>query len=208
MKHFKDRQEAGVLLGEKLIGEKGALVLSLPRGGVVLGVEVAKKLGADHDLMIVRKIGHPYQPEYAIGAINEIGEMIANEEALKEIDKAWLQRAVDKERREASSRRSKYLQGKERKSLIGRDVILVDDGIATGLSMALAARMAKKLGAKKITIAVPVVAEGTVRLLSKYADRIVALEVVPDDAFLGAVGAYYDDFRQVDDDEVIELLNT
>ena len=208
MVHFKDRKEAGILLADKLKEEKGAVVLPLPRGGVVLGVEIAKKLGSELDLMIVRKIGHPYQPEYAIGAINEIGEMIGNEEALNQVDKMWLQRIVESERKEAFERRQKYLKGKQRINLQGKNVILVDDGIATGLSMALAARMARKMGAKKIIVAVPVVAESAARMLSKYADEIVALEIAEDDSFLGAVGAYYDDFRQVEDEEVIELLKS
>ena len=206
MVHFKDRKEAGILLADKLKDIKEAIVLPLPRGGVVLGVEIAKILGSELDLMIVRKIGHPYQPEYAIGAINEIGEMIGNEEALIQVDKMWLQRIIESERREAVNRRNKYLKGRQRISLQDKNVILVDDGIATGLSMALAARMARKMGAKKIIIAVPVAPEGAVRMLSQYADEIVTLEVAAEDAFLGAVGAYYDDFRQVEDEEVIELL--
>lgn len=206
MIHFKDRRDAGIQLADKLKDHKDAVILPLPRGGVVLGIEIAKKLNSDLDLMIVRKIGHPYQPEYAIGAINEEGEMIGNEEALAQVDRTWLQRVIDKERKEAVSRRQKYLKGKERISLQGREVILVDDGVATGLSMALAAQMAKKMGAKKVIVAVPIVSESAVRMLTKYADEIVALEIPEDDNFLGAVGAYYDDFRQVEDDEVIALL--
>lgn len=206
MVHFKDRKEAGVRLADKL-HEKKAVVLPLPRGGVVLGIEIARKLGAELDLMIVRKIGHPYQPEYAIGAINELGEMIGNEDALKQVDKTWLQRVIDREMQEALSRRKKYLKDRPRIKLKDRTVILVDDGVATGLSMALAAQMARKMGAKKIIIAVPIISESAERMLSKFADQIIALEIAEDDAFLGAVGAYYDDFRQVEDAEVIELLN-
>lgn len=206
MVHFKDRKEAGVRLADKL-HEKKAVVLPLPRGGVVLGIEIARKLGAELDLMIVRKIGHPYQPEYAIGAINELGEMIGNEDALKQVDKTWLQRVIDREMQEALSRRKKYLKDRPRIKLKDRTVILVDDGVATGLSMALAAQMARKMGAKKIIIAVPIISESAERMLSKFSDQIIALEIAEDDAFLGAVGAYYDDFRQVEDAEVIELLN-
>lgn len=208
MVYFKDRQEAGALLADKLLNEKDAIVLPLPRGGVVLGVEIAKKLHAKLDLMIVRKLGHPFQPEYAIGAINETGDMILNEEAASRIDQAALQRIIDREKREAAARRKKYLGEKKREDLTGKNVILVDDGIATGLSMALASKMARKMGAKEIIIAVPIVAESASKMLSRYADKIVALEVAEDSAFLGAVGAYYGDFRQVEDDEVIALLKS
>lgn len=206
MVYFKDRKEAGESLAEKLLAEKGAIVLPLPRGGVVLGVEIAKKLGSKLDLMIVRKIGHPFQPEYAIGAINETGEMILNEDAASLVDRTYLKRVIDREKKEAAARRQKYLGNKERLDLKGKNIILVDDGVATGLSMALAAKMARKMGAQKIVIAVPVIAESAAKMLLGYADQIVALEVAEDHSFLGAVGAYYADFRQVEDKEVIELL--
>lgn len=203
---FKDRAEAGAQLAQLLLAYKpaNAIICPLPRGGVVLGVEIARALGAPVELLIPRKIGHPYNPEYAVGAITESGQAVWNEAEVSQLDQAWLQSEAAKEQAEARRRRLAYTGRNERISLTGKIVILVDDGIATGLTMLAAIREAKAQKPAKIVVAVPVLPDDTVSVLELEGVIVEALEVPA--LYLGAVGAYYNRFDQVSDDEVKRLL--
>lgn len=203
---FKNRTEAGKKLAqalEKYQGQEG-IVYALPRGGVALGVEIAKALQMPLDLVIPRKIGHPRNPEYAICAVAENGEMVCNEREAARLDPQWLKQQLDKERKEARRRRERYLGGSEPLSAAGKTAILVDDGIATGLTMQAAIRDVRHRNPAHIVVAIPVAPKDTAATLAREVDDVVGLEIT--DFYRGAVGAYYDDFLQVSDEEVIELL--
>lgn len=202
-----NRQEAGKQLAKELDGYKDsdAVVYALPRGGVVLGFEVAKELRLPLDVIITRKIGHPRNPEYAICAITQEGDMYCNETQKAMLDPAWLAKEAEKEKQEALRRKKIYLGGKEHRSSKDKTAIIVDDGIATGLTMFAAVQSLKKEKPRKIIIAVPVAPRDVIMKLQKEVDQVVALEAVD---HLGAVGAYYRDFPQVSDEEVIRLLSS
>jgi predicted phosphoribosyltransferase len=179
-------------------------VLALPRGGVVLGVEVAESLGMPLDLVIPRKIGHPQQPEYAIAAVAENGELATNEAEVRRVDHKWFRETVAREQAEAKRRRALYVGGRAPLALSGKVAILVDDGIATGLTMFAAIRDVKQRGPARTVVAVPVAPADTVARLRGEVDAVVTLD--DGEYFLGAVGAYYNDFPQVSDDEVVALM--
>lgn len=204
---FRDRREAGEKLAEKLAEYRGenAVVYALPRGGVVPGAAIAEKLGAPLDFVIVRKIGHPSSSEYAIGAISEQGKTIFNEKERAGIEEEYLARAMAEEQAEARRRRTAYLRGHPSIPAFGKTAIVVDDGVATGLTLLLALQEIRAQNPKRLIVAVPVAPEDTAARLRKSADELVALHIPRH--FLGAVGAYYDDFTQVEDEEVIALLD-
>src|SRR4249920_73380 len=137
---FLDRVDAGKKLARALWPYKGEplVIYALPRGGVVLGVEVARALEAPLDLIVVRKIGHPFQPEYAIGAVAEDGYVVTNPDEVSALDKDWLDRATAAELKEARRRRTLFLQGRAPVAVRDKIAIIVDDGLATGLSMSAA----------------------------------------------------------------------
>jgi predicted phosphoribosyltransferase len=203
---FANRSNAGQLLAKRLQRYRGqeAVVFALPRGGVVTGVEVARALGLPLDLAIPRKIGHPRQSEYAIAAVGEHGELALNEFEVSRVDPVWFRAAVDRERQEARRRRQTYLGGRASPPLAGKIAIVVDDGIATGLTMLAAIRDLKRAHPKRLVVAAPVAPADTVERLAREADEVMVLEGGED--FLGAVGAYYDEFSQVSDDEVVALM--
>lgn len=205
---FRDRTDAGRKLAQALkkYQNQDGVVYALPRGGVVLGVEVARELGMPLDLLIPRKIGHPRQPEYAIGAVVENGEMVCNQREVARLDPQWLQQEVEAERQEARRRRELYLGGREPVSVKGKTAIIVDDGIATGLTMEVAIRDARHREPARLIVAVPVAPPETAERLAREVDEFVLLDHSP--YYLGAVGAYYDYFAQVTDDEVIALLRS
>lgn len=186
--------------------DKDVVVYALPRGGVVLGVEIARELHAPLDLIITRKIGHPYQPEYAIAATAENGHIAGVQQELKSVDKEWLKEEIERQRKEAKRRREKYLEGKAEIPVEGKTAILVDDGVATGLTMRVGIMELKHRHPKRIVVAVPVVPRTTASLLKKETDEVVALDVPSDDIFQGAVGSYYDEFFPVEDEEVVAML--
>ncbi|MBU4099382.1 phosphoribosyl transferase [Patescibacteria group bacterium] len=209
--YFRNRTEAGRLLAKALRKYKGkdVVVYALPRGGVVVAVEVARELHAPLDLIIPRKIGHPYHPEYAIAAIAENGYIAGEQKELKSVDEKWLREEIERQRKEAKRRREKYLQGKAEIPVEGKIAVLVDDGVATGLTMRVGIMELKHRHPKKIVVAVPVVTEKIAALLKEEAGgvvEVVALDTLSDDAFLGSVGAYYDEFYQVEDEEVVSIL--
>jgi len=206
MHSFRDRNDAGRQLGEALkkYAGKDVIIYALPRGGVVLGVEVAAALTAPLDLVIPRKIGHPMQPEYAIAAVAESGALAANEYETSRVDPGWLKETIEAETREAQRRRHRYLGGRAIIPATGKTAIIVDDGIATGLTMRAAIGDVKSMKPAHVVVAVPVAPLDTVDALRREVDDVVT--VFTDSFYLGAVGAYYDDFPQVSDEEVVELM--
>lgn len=204
---FKDRTEAGKLLAKALEHYKGTqgVVYALPRGGAVLGTEIAGALAMPLDLLIPRKIGHPQNPEYAICAVTMDGEPICNPEEVGTVDEAWLQTAIEEQRTEAKRRRDLYLKDRQPVPVHGKTAIIVDDGIATGLTMLAALDEVGSRHPEKIVVAIPVVPSDTAHALMQQTDELVALDVP--EVYMGAVGSYYDHFDQVEDDEVIQLLN-
>ncbi len=205
---FRDRIDAGKKLAQALkkYQNRDGVVYALPRGGVVLGAEVAGALHMPLDLLIPRKIGHPLQPEYAICAVVESGEMVCNQAEVARVDPQWFRQEVEAERHEARRRRELYLGGREPAPVAGKTAIIVDDGIATGLTMEVAIRDAKRRRPAHLAVAVPVAPPDTVERLAREVDEFVVLDASP--FYLGAVGAYYDFFSQVTDDEVIALLRS
>ena len=206
--HFRDRAEAGRLLAQALkkYQKQDGVVYALPRGGVVLGVEVARALAMPLDLLIPRKIGHPLQPEYAICAVVESGEMVCNQQEVARVDPQWFRREVEAERQEARRRRELYLGGREPSPVEGKTAIIVDDGIATGLTMEVSIRDALRRRPAHLVVAVPVAPPETVERLAREVDEFIVLD--PSPYYLGAVGAYYDHFPQVTDEEVIALMRS
>jgi putative phosphoribosyl transferase len=204
---FQDRSEAGKRLASALekYRDSDALVLALPRGGVVIGFEVSSALALPMDVAITRKIGAPGNPEYALGAISESGDVQLNETELTyfRIPASYIQEEIDRQRREIERRRQMYRGGAEALPLGGRQVIIVDDGIATGFTIFATVRAAQKQSPEKIIVAVPVAPPSTVRALEREVDEVVALDTP--EPFM-AVGAWYENFDQVSDDEVEYFL--
>ncbi|MDP2638482.1 MAG: phosphoribosyltransferase family protein [Candidatus Levybacteria bacterium] len=207
--YFKDRSQAGQLLAEKLekYVNKDVVVYAVPRGGVVTAVEIAKYLHAPLDLIITRKISHPQNPEYAIAATAENGHIVGQRRELALVDEDWLEEEMVKERQEAARRRKKYLHGREMISPEGKIAIVVDDGVATGLTLRVGIMEVKHYNPAKLVVAVPVLPKSTARILKEEADELIALEMPSDDKFLGAVGSYYENFDQVKDKDVVGILD-
>ncbi|HUY05436.1 MAG TPA: phosphoribosyltransferase family protein [Candidatus Paceibacterota bacterium] len=204
---FKDRTDAGRQLAKKLEAYAGehTVVIALPRGGVVTGYEVARVLGAPLDILAVRKIGHPFEPEYAIGAIAPDGTSVFNEEETAPLDAKPLQAAIAAERAEAKRRSILYRDGKAPLDIAGKVAVIVDDGIATGLSMRLAVRVAKAQKPARLIVAAPVASRGALESIrGEGVDDLITLE--PPESFEGAIGAHYERFDQVEDDEVMRLM--
>ena len=207
--YFKDRRDAGRLLAQLLAKYKDedVVVYALPRGGVVLAEEIANLLNAPLDLVLAHKIGHPHQPEYAIAAISESGNIIGNPQELQPLGDAWLETEKKLQMDEIKRKRLSYLKGKKEIPVKGKIAIIVDDGIATGLTMQAGIIELKDRHPKKIIAAVPVSPRITADMIRMMVDELVTV-IIPDDSkFLGSVGAYYDKFGQVEDSEVIEILD-
>lgn len=203
---WEDRVEAGQELAKKLEKYRGknAVVYGLPRGGVVVAAEVAKSLGAPLDVIIARKIGHPLNPEYAIGAVTETGKLVTNEDEILELGEKWLKSAAAKEIAEAKRRRKLYTSQREQILAKNRIAIIVDDGIATGLTLEAAIRQLKKERPAKIVVAVPVVPDDIAVELETEVDELVYLR--REKEFFGSVGSYYQRFQQTEDQDVIDIL--
>ena len=203
---FADRFEAGELLAQKLqryANTPDTIVVALPRGGVPVAYVIARQLHLPMDIFFVKKIPSPYNPEAAIGAISENGMEFVNERAVAmlNVSRHYIDEEIAKILEGIKSKRARY--NRPRKSVAGKRVILVDDGVATGASMYLAAKALKAEGAKEVIIAVPVAPPDSLALLREAADEVVVLDVPSD--FM-AVGQFYRDFHQLDDSEVVELL--
>ncbi|WP_228645724.1 phosphoribosyltransferase family protein [Microtetraspora sp. AC03309] len=206
---FADRRDAGTRLGELLrdrLGGVDAVVVGLPRGGVVVAYEVARALGAPLDVIVVRKLGVPYQPELGFGAIGEGGVRVLNPEIVRlaGVTKEQMAKVEEAEREELIRRGGRFRGGRPRVELKGRTVIVVDDGVATGGTARAACRVARAQGAERVVLAVPVGAPDTVAGLRKDADEVVCLQAPHD---LYAIGAWYSDFPQTSDEQVVELLH-
>ncbi len=204
---FKNRRDAGQKLALQLQEYKGknVVVLAIPRGGVVLGFEVSKALEAPLDIVVPRKIGAPGNPELAIGAVAEDGTVVLDQGLLTmfRISNEYVERERAAETAEISRRTRIFRGGHPPLSLAGKLVIIVDDGLATGATMKAAVASVRKRGALKIIVAVPVGPPDTVKELSREVDRVVCPVVF--EPFM-AIGQFYEDFTQVEDDEVIHLL--
>jgi putative phosphoribosyl transferase len=205
---FRDRAHAGQLLADELeeySGRDDVVVLALPRGGVPVAVEVARGLDAPLDVFPVRKLGVPGHEELAVGAIGPGGVRVTNPLVVAEarVERDEIDAIAEVEARELERQERLYRGGRSPLELAGRTAILVDDGLATGASMRAAALAASARLPREVIVAVPVAAESTARELSREVDRVVCVLTPP--RFL-AVGAWYDDFGPVSDDEVRRLL--
>ena len=205
---FKDRKDAGTQLAEKIkdyAGQRDVFVLALPRGGVVIGVEIANRLRAPLDVLIIRKIGHPWQPELAVGAISETGSIVYNEDVVASIGvtKDYLRGEAARQREEIARLQQLYRSGQKLVNLRGKTVILVDDGVATGATMKAAVETLKRERVGKLIIAVPVAPLYTAAELRRMIDVFVYLDI-PENFM--SVGSYYADFKQVPDADVTQLL--
>ncbi len=203
---FSDRFEAGELLAKKLqkyANDSDTIVIALPRGGVPVAYVIAKQLNLPMDIFFVKKIPSPYNPEAAIGAISENGYEYLNERAMMmlNVSRPYVEEQAKKILEKIREKRSLY--NKKRLSVEGKRVIIVDDGIATGASMYLAAKALRAEGAKEVIIAAPVAPPDVMALLKEVADEVVVIDIPAD--FM-AVGQFYRDFHQLSDEEVMELL--
>lgn len=204
---FTDRKDAALRLSERLqkMDLERPLFLAIPRGGVPLGRTIVDRIGGDLDLMLVKKIGHPWNPEFAIASVTEEGELILGESAEKY---GFSPEDLAEESRKTIAslrlRRRRYTQGRPSPNPEGRSVILVDDGVATGLTVIAAIQALQKKKAREILVATPVVTRQALQKIQEAGATVVAL-TVPEN-FL-SVSQVYLDFREVSDEEVIELLD-
>jgi len=206
--YFRDRSQAGQELAKALSaydGKKDTLLLALPRGGVPVAFEIARRLNLPLDVLLVRKLGVPGQEEYAMGAIAEEDILYINPDIMRQLDirAADIKNVITKERAELNRRRERYRRGRPAPQLDGKTVIVVDDGLATGATMHAAARALKQAKVKRLIVAVPVGARDTCREIEKEADAVICL--YQPDPFYG-VGRWYGDFSQTSDKQVERLL--
>jgi putative phosphoribosyl transferase len=205
---FEDRADAGRALAKALVAKRGAadtIVLALPRGGVPVAFEVAKELELPLDVLVVRKLGLPWQPELAMGAIASGGALVLNEDVLRlarpgdeSVNEVRRQEQVELERRERQ-----YRGSRPPLEMHGRTGIVVDDGLATGATMEAAVRALQGLGAKHVVVAVPVASPEARDRIAAVADEVICLETP---MLFSAVGQWYRHFGQTSDDEVSTLL--
>ena len=206
---FASRTQAGQLLAQQVakFHFDQPVVLALPRGGIPVAVEVAQVLNAPLDLLLVRKIGIPWQPELAAAAVvdGERHDLVFNDEvmSLTGVHRDDIERGATKELTEIDRRRKLYLKGREPISVAGRTAIVVDDGIATGTTVKAALQALKRRNPKKLVLAVPVGPSQTIEELAAYVDEVICLQQ-PEP--FNAIGDFYSDFHQISDEEVIEML--
>lgn len=200
---FANRTEAGKLLSEKLLQYKGtdAVVLAIPRGGVPVGYEIAKRLQLPLGILLSKKIGHPSNKEYAVGSVS-LDSVIVNERI--QLPEDYIENEIVRLRELLLEKQLLYMGNENFPGVEGKNVIVVDDGIATGNTVLVSIAMLRKKNAKKIIIAVPVVPSDNVEVFQQKADEFVFL-LAP--YYFEAVGAFYEVFGQVEDEEVIRLLN-
>ena len=201
---FRNRRDAGNQLAEKLTVNQpeNTVVLALPRGGVPLAIEISKRHSIPFDVVHAKKIVHPLQREFAIGAIAEKGEPILNTEV--DVEQTWIDQEIHRVREEIARRRDLYDTFLEQEPLEEKEIIVVDDGIATGMTMFAAIEAIKNQQPNKITVAVPIIPEDTYNHLKTLVDDIIYIEVP--EQFLGAVGAYYQQFPQISDEEIPTMI--
>jgi predicted phosphoribosyltransferase len=206
---FNDRSEAGRKLAKALARYRNQqpAILALPRGGVPVAAEIASALDAPLDLVLVRKIGVPFQPELAMGAVVDGATplIVRNDDVIESagIGETEFKAVCDRELAEIERRRRRYLGSRERLDIAGHTAIVVDDGIATGATMRAALRATRMRNPRRLVLAVPVGPTDSLAAMREEADDVVCLE---DYMYFGAIGAFYDDFRQISDEEVLETL--
>lgn len=204
---FLDRQEAGRWLAAELEAYRSMepVVLALPRGGVPVGYEVAHALGAVLDVFVVRKLGAPGHPEFAIGAVAPGGITVVDHATIEQlgVSRSYLAAVIERERAEVARRAEQFGAGESQASIAGKTVLIVDDGLATGATAEAAVDAARQQGAARVVVAAPVGAPEAVARVAAKADAVICLETPAD---FGAVGYWYRDFRQTTDAEVRELL--
>jgi len=211
---FRDRTEAGEALAIAVAGLFGRhpemtdpVVLALPRGGVPVALPVAERLGAPLDLVMVRKIGVPFQPELAAAAVvnGDDPQMVVNADIVRyaRMSEAALEAAKARELAEIERRRTRYLGRRAPVPVAGRDAVVIDDGVATGATMRSALKALRKKRPRSLTLAVPVAPADTLEILETEADNVVCL-LRPDPLY--GIGAHYRDFHQLDDDEVCDIV--
>ena len=214
-RRFRDRVEAGEALADAVAERYGerrtdsargpVTVLALPRGGVPVAYPVARRIGAPLDVLVVRKLGCPWQPELGMGAIAEGDITVLNEELIARVgvDDAAISRVADRERAELERRIRRYRGERPPVPVEGRTVILVDDGIATGSTARAAVDVLRRRGASRVVLAAPVAPREAMATLGHAADEVVTVETP---RLFMAIGQFYDDFSQTTDDEVADLL--
>ncbi len=206
---FEDRTDAGRRLAGRLIRyrDERPVILALPRGGVPVGYEISRALDAPLDVITARKLGAPGQPELAVGAVAPGGVRVLNERVVHwlAIPEDWLDAAAEKEREEIRRRLERFRGQRPEPDLKDKTVILVDDGIATGMTVRAAIRAVRAREPRRIVLAVPVCARETAGELSREVDELVCLETPSD---LWAIGFWYRNFEQVPDEEVVALLES
>jgi putative phosphoribosyl transferase len=205
---FLDRRDAGRQLARELAGfaDERPVIVALPRGGVPVGVEVANALGAPLDIMAVRKLGAPGNPELGVGAVAEDGTGVLDPRAANVVGmtRAVLDETLEREAQELRRRVERYRNGRAPIPVSGRTVIVVDDGLATGLTGLAAIRALRKRGARRIVVAVPVGSRESATMLDREADEVLCL-TIPRRLF--GVGSWYRDFTPVSDEQVLSLLD-
>lgn len=201
---FSNRTDAGKQLAEKLQAYKNqeVVVFSLSHGGVPIGIEVSKVLDAPLELIFTKKIKHPYNPVYAIGAISENGISIYNDSKIAKVEDEWLENEEAKLKNEIKYRRYKF--GDIKHFATGKTAIIVDDGIATGFTMLAAIDDVKKQNPSKIVVAIPVVPEQMAQKLEQEVDEVVAIDRTR--TYKGSVSAYYEQLEKLSDEELLERL--
>jgi predicted phosphoribosyltransferase len=203
---FPDREEAGFRLAAELPELDRPFVLALPRGGVPVAAAVARAIGAPLDVFVVRKLGVPVQPELAMGAVASGGVRVVNEEVLRQagVPAQMLDQVTVRERAVVESRERRYRGERPAPTIAGRNVVLVDDGLATGATMRAAVEAVRILGPSRVVVAVPVAPPETVASFTRDGLEIACVHV-PEDFV--SVGSWYRDFGQVSDEEVIRLIS-
>jgi putative phosphoribosyl transferase len=204
---FRDRVEAGRMLATALRGNtrENVVVIGLARGGVVCAAEVARAFGASLDIVTLCRVGHPLDPEIAVAAVAASGQTVMDVSRQIDVDQDWLQTRLEEKQAEARRRRELYLGSRAPIDLSGKTAILVDDGVATGLTMKLAILVARRHRAARVVVASPVGPPAVLDALRWSAEEVVTLG--EPDFLLGSVGAYYDEFYPVPDTDVIRLLD-
>jgi predicted phosphoribosyltransferase len=204
---FRDRIDAGRQLAERLevFRKQSPVVFAIPRGGIPVGAEVARRLDTELEVIVARKLGAPFQPELAIGAVTADGERILNQDMIGQlpVSASYLDQVTKREVAEARRREQRFRGNRPVVEVKGRTIILVDDGLATGATMRAAARSLRKRGPGRLVVAVPVGSRDACWALLKDSDEVVCL-AQPEPFY--AIGLYYDRFEQVEDTEVLRLL--
>ena len=206
MNAYRDRETAGEALADQLTdyaGRPEVLVLGLVRGGVPVAARVARSLRVPLDVLVVRKLGVPWSPEVGFGALGPGGVRVLNQDVAGRLESEDVDRVTSEEGAELARREARYRAGRPPLNLAGQTAILVDDGLATGATAAVAVEVAHRMGADRTVLAAPVGSTEAVAWLRRIADEVVCPLVPPD---FGAVSRFYEDFPQTSDDEVTALL--